>query len=261
MEERPQLTAEYFDSWYADMVNSPRLDAITRRHLGLPPSLLSTSLLSWDAIGDVEEALGLSPGDTVLDLACGRGGYGLEIAERTGAHLVGVDFSAEAIRQAAGLAEQLGREAIFLVGELESIGLDDGSVDALLCVDAIQFAGDSAVAYSELRRVLVPGGRAVLTAWTAVDPADQRVPERLRLVDLAGGLAAAGFEDVSVREQVAWRAAERGLWEEAAMLDPGDDPALHSLRDEAKTVLPVFELTRRVMAVATTGVENLGAPE
>lgn len=37
----------------------------------------------------------------LLDLACGRGGYGLTIAARTGARLIGVDFSAEAIRQAA----------------------------------------------------------------------------------------------------------------------------------------------------------------
>jgi SAM-dependent methyltransferase len=245
-------TAEYFDGWYADMVDSPELDAIVQRHLGLPPSLLSTSLLSWDAIGDVEEALRLSPGATVLDLACGRGGYGLEIAARTGAHLLGVDFSAEAIRQATALAERLGRQATFQVGDIQSTGLDDASVEALFCIDAIQFVGNPAAAYRELRRVLVPGGRAVLTSWTAVDPADDRVPERVRHLDLADGLAKAGFLDVTVREQDTWRAAERALWEEAAALEPGDDPSLQSLRDEAQVALPMFELTRRVMAVATT---------
>ena len=88
------------------MAGSPVKDEIEQRHLGLPPRLLSTSLLSWEGIAEVTAALRLSPGDTLLDLACGRGGYGLEIAARTGARLVGIDFSAEAVRQAR---EQAGR--------------------------------------------------------------------------------------------------------------------------------------------------------
>ena len=43
----PPRTAEYFDGWYADMVASPVKDEIQQRHLGLPPQLLSTSLLGW----------------------------------------------------------------------------------------------------------------------------------------------------------------------------------------------------------------------
>ena len=92
--------AQYFDDWYAGMPGSPVKDEIQQRHLGLPPSLLSTSLLSWEGIAEVTEALQLPPGGTLLDVACGRGGYGLEIAARIGALLVGVDFSAEAVRQA-----------------------------------------------------------------------------------------------------------------------------------------------------------------
>ena len=90
------------------MTRSPVKDEIQQRHLGLPPHLLSASLLGWDGIGEAAAGLGLSPGDTLVDLACGRGGYGLEIAARTGARLVGVDFSAEAVRQAR---EQARRQA------------------------------------------------------------------------------------------------------------------------------------------------------
>ena len=132
--------ARYFDGWYADMAGSPVKDEIEQRHLGLPPHLLSTSLLGWEGIGEVARALRLSPGDILLDLACGRGGYGLEIAARTGARLVGVDFSAEAVRQARRSARRLGRRADFRMGDLAAPGLGVGSVDAVLCVDAIQFA-------------------------------------------------------------------------------------------------------------------------
>jgi tRNA/tmRNA/rRNA uracil-C5-methylase (TrmA/RlmC/RlmD family) len=65
----------------------------------------------------------MPPGGTLVDLACGRGGYGLEIAARTRARLVGVDFSAEAVRQAGEQASRLGREAEFRVGDLAAAGL------------------------------------------------------------------------------------------------------------------------------------------
>jgi SAM-dependent methyltransferase len=121
----------------------------------------------------------------------------------------------------------------------------------VLCVDAIQFAEQPAAAYQELRRVLVPGGRAVLTCWEPVDPADGGLPERLRTVDLHGGLTGAGFAAVDVRERPAWRSAERGMWEEAAALDPGDDPALQSFHDEGVRSLQIFDRVRRVLATAT----------
>jgi SAM-dependent methyltransferase len=247
----PSPSAEYFDDWYADMVAAPVKDEIEQRHLGLPPHLLSTSLLGWDGIAEVVDELRLSPDDTLLDLACGRGGYGLEIAARTGARLVGVDFSAEAVRQAAEQAARLGRAAEFRTGDLAATGLDQRSVAGALCVDAIQFASRPAAAYEELRRVLVPGGRAVLTCWEPVDPADAGLPDRLRAVDLRGGLTGAGFEDVDVRERPAWRAAERAMWEEAAALDPGGDPALQSFHDEGVRSLQIFARVRRVMAAAT----------
>ncbi len=244
--------AQYFDDWYAGMARSPVKDEIQQRHLGLPSSLLSTSLLSWAGIAEVTEALRLPPGGLLADLACGRGGYGLEIAGRTGARLVGVDFSAEAVRQAREQARRLDRAADFRVGDLAATGLAAGEASAVLCVDAIQFAAPRpADAYGELRRILAPGGRVVLTCWEPLDRDDETVPQRLRSVDLEAGLTAAGLREVAVTERPGWRDAERSMWEEAVALDPGDDPALRSFHDEGVRSLATFGRLRRVMAAAT----------
>jgi SAM-dependent methyltransferase len=248
---KPLPTADYFDGWYADMAASPVKDEIQQRHLGLPPRLLSTSLLGWEGIAEVTAELRLAPGDTLVDLACGRGGYGLEIAGRTGARLIGIDFSAEAVRQAREHAERLGAAAEFRVGELTATGLDAGSAAAVLCVDAIQFAVPPQAAYREIRRILESGGRAVLTCWETDDRDDERVPARVRQVDLRAGLTAAGFADVEVHDRPDWRAWERAMWEEAAALDPGDDPALRSFHDEGVRSLDMLDLVRRVLATAT----------
>ena len=175
----------------------------------------------------------------------------MEIALRTGARLVGIDFSAEAVRQAREQARQLGRTADFRVADLAATGLDAGSIDAVLCVDAIQFAEPQDAAYRELRRVLVPGGRIVLTCWEPLHKDDERLPDRLRRVDLDKGLTDAGFDNVEVRGRPAWRARERAMWEEARAVDPGEDAALQSFHDEGVRSLEIFNLVRRVMGTAT----------
>lgn len=256
MDGAPQSLAEYFDGWYADMAASSVKDEIAQRHLGLPQHLLSTSLVGWQGVEEVITALDLSPDDTLLDLACGRGGYGLEIARRTRSQLVGIDFSAEAIRQAAEQARRLGRTADFRVGDLAATGLADHSVDAVLCVDAIQFADSHGDVYYELLRVLAPGGRVVLTCWEPVDRDDEQVPPRLRKVDLHQGLTASGFVGVDVRERPDWRAMERAMWQETAALNPRGDRALTAFHDEGVWALERFDSLRRVLAMAaapTTG--------
>jgi ubiquinone/menaquinone biosynthesis C-methylase UbiE len=247
------LDARYFDQWYADMTGSSVLEAAKHRHLGLPPELMSSSGLTFDGLREIASMLAIGPGSTLLDLACGRGGYGLWLARETGARVVGVDFSAVALRQAAEAVVTFGlppEQAEFRVGELEDIGLPDQAVDALICIDAVQFAGDIVTAARECRRVLRPGGVAVFTCWVPVDPADLAVPDRLRRLDPSRQLPQAGFLDVTVSPRPGWRAAERAFWEAAVAQDPGDDPALQSWHEEGQRVLPAWEAVRRVIATA-----------
>src|SRR6266702_3683471 len=56
VEPEPAPLAEYFDHWYADMSVSPVKDEIQQRHLGLPPHLLSSSLLGWEGIAEAVAA-------------------------------------------------------------------------------------------------------------------------------------------------------------------------------------------------------------
>ena len=243
-------SAEYFDGWYAAKADSPQVAAIMNRHLGLPPDA-QAGIVPAVAIDEIGRELRLKPGDVLLDLACGRAWYGLEIAARAGARLIGVDFSAEAVRQAGQQARLRHRDAEFKTGDLTASGLPDRSVNAVLCTDSIQFPEEPGAAYRELRRVLVPGGRVVLTSWEPVDRADERLSERIRRVDLGAGLCAAGFTDVVVSDRPQWLACEMSVWQEAVALDPGHDPALLSFHGEAARSLENATALRRVMAAAT----------
>jgi SAM-dependent methyltransferase len=242
----PPPDAAYFDEWYSNLDGSTAHSDVARRTLGLPPELESTSLLSWDGIADVVAALDLRPGAVLVDLACGRGGYGLEIARRTGARLIGIDFSGVAVE----IARRRGAEgAEFRVGDLAATGLPDATADAVMCVDAMQFVDPYPAGLAEARRVLKPGGRLVLTGWQADDLADEEVPARLRR-DIEAELHAAGFTAVNVRHMASWRAAERAHWTAALALDPTAEPALASLHDEGVRVVRWLDRSRRVLARA-----------
>jgi SAM-dependent methyltransferase len=244
-------SAEYFDGWYANQAAMPAVADIMNRHTGFPPGTRA-GVVPAAAVPELAEELRLRPGGTLLDLACGRGAYGLLVARQAGALLIGVDFAARALTEAREQAARLGvSDASFRVGELTATGLPDASVEAVLCTDAIQFPDEPDIAYAEIRRVLKPGGRVVLTCWEPLDRADERLSPRVRRADLAAGLRHAGLVDVEVRERPSWLACEHALWEEAAVLDPGDDPALRSLHEEAVRSLQWATLLRRVLAVAT----------
>jgi len=249
----PLRDAAYFDQWYADMSTSTTRDAIVNRTLGLPPEVQSTSLLSWAGIAEVTEQLRLPPDGLLVDVACGRGGYGIEVARRTGARLLGIDFSGVALQQARTAATRVlpvGR-AEFRVGTLLSAGPPAGTGDGVMCVDAVQFAEPPLAALTEFRRLLASGRRLVLSTWEATEPSDPRIPARVRAVDLHRDLPAAGFVDVEVQDRPDWRKAERAMWEEAVAAPDSGDPALRSLQAEGRRSLDTWDYLRRVFATGT----------
>ena len=109
------LSAEYFDGWYADQAARPAVAEIMNRHVGFPPGTRA-GVVPAEAIPELAEELRLTPGSTLLDLACGRGAYGLLVAKQAGTLLIGVDFSAQALaearEQAARMGEQLRRSGV-----------------------------------------------------------------------------------------------------------------------------------------------------
>ena len=96
-------------------------------------------------------------GKHVLDLGCG-GGFMAEALAREGAHVVGVDPAAEAIRAARTHARTEGLEIEYRVGVGEAIPLEAAAVDAVVCVDVLEHVADLEAVLAEIRRVLRPGG-------------------------------------------------------------------------------------------------------
>ena len=161
----------------------------------------------------------------LVDVGCGRGGPGLWVAANTGARLTGVDIAASAVAAAEQRARSLGlaARAEFVRGTFESMPLDDGSVDAVMSVDALLFAPDKRAALAELGRVLRHGGRLVFTSWDYQSQPAGRPPQ---VDDHRPLLVAAGFLVRAYDETEGW-------YERHARLDAGLLAAAEELAAES----------------------------
>lgn len=124
---------------------------------------------SWVTVDEYDgwiAALDLDASSRVLEVASGSGGPALYLAERTGCHVTGVEVNTSGIRAArtSALREGLaGRSAFEFADAQVKLKFEDGSFDALLCIDSMNHFPDRLHSLWEWRRVLKPGGRAVFT--------------------------------------------------------------------------------------------------
>ncbi|HEY7980508.1 MAG TPA: class I SAM-dependent methyltransferase [Candidatus Eremiobacteraceae bacterium] len=147
-------------------------EAVRATSPDVPEWLVPASVIN---IGDLETfaaELDVGDGQTIVDLGCGGGGPGLWVAQRTGASLIGVDASSEAVTMATALAQCRDMEdrARFLCADFGATGLPDECADGVMSLDALMFVDPHAAAH-EIRRLLKRGARLVVRAVESlVDP-------------------------------------------------------------------------------------------
>lgn len=119
----------------------------------------------WPIGESVVRRIGVAPGETVLDVACGTGNAALRAAQ-AGGRVTGVDLTPELFDAGRALAAEAGVEIAFVEGDAEALPVPDGAFDVVVSVMGCMFAPRHRVAAAELARALRPGGRLCVTAWT-----------------------------------------------------------------------------------------------
>lgn len=101
----------------------------------------------------------------VLEVACGTGGPALFLAERTGCRITGVDLHEAGITAANERASELGLDrARFVHADArERLPFDDGTFDAVVCIDAWNHLYEREPVLREWYRVMRRGARLLFT--------------------------------------------------------------------------------------------------
>jgi len=119
------------------------------------------------------DAITPQPGHTVLDLAAGIGDTGFLAAEliEPGGTLITSDYLPEMLSAAQRRAEALGVGNVRFkqIDASQPIDIEAASIDGVLCRWGYMLMDDPETALQETRRVLRPGGRVALAAWTGAD--------------------------------------------------------------------------------------------
>jgi len=142
---------------------------------------------SFAGVGNPFSLRRLEPGERVVDVGSGAGFDSFIAAGQVGesGRVVGVDMTQEMLSKSRSTVEALGLDHVeFREGLAESLPVEDGWADAVISNGVINLCADKQVAFTDIRRVLRPGG------WLQfADIANGRPvpPEALRDIDLWTG--------------------------------------------------------------------------
>jgi SAM-dependent methyltransferase len=176
----------------------------------------------------------LTPEDPVLDVGCGMGGPGRFLAERFGCSVFGVDLLPLRIEVAAALTERTGlaHRITYRVADATRLPFDDEAFQQVWMLDVGIHVRDKVALFSELARVLRPGGLLVMHDQSgplpkAMAPVTREapfiaptLPQLVRYVE-GPGLRLLGWRDTSGRVLAYWRQVKAQLEQRAALTSTG----------------------------------------
>jgi SAM-dependent methyltransferase len=181
---------------YASVSDEPEKDFIfpTGRawaeDLGYPEELANVPEAAVESFAGVANpwAMGrLTPGERVLDLGSGAGTDSLIAAQMVGeqGHVTGIDMTHEMLAKARAAATEMGATSVeFVEGEAERLPFPDASFDVVISNGVIDLIPDKDAVFTELFRVLAPGGRIQVADVTIQNPVSA---EGRRNIDLWTG--------------------------------------------------------------------------
>lgn len=161
------------------------------------------------------EHAGIHTGNRVLDLGSGAGNDCFVARSLVGesGFVTGLDFTDEMLEKANRNNRKMGFSNVeFIKGDIEQIPLPDNSYDVVISNCVLNLVPDKARAFSEIRRVLKPGGHFCVSDIVLKGelPEDMREAAALYAGCVSGALQKedylqivreAGFEDAEVRDE------------------------------------------------------------
>lgn len=179
---------DFYENFYAAMAHSKVHAEFCERVYG--HNLCQHGFADMKQLETLINITQLGSQHRALDLGCGNGMITEYLSDCTGAHITGLDYIPEAIRQAKERTTAKVDRLDFRVGDINALDLPDQAFDVIISIDSLYFSSDYTRTIRELIAVLRPGGQmAIYFAHGRVGipieefPIDTIQPDRTPLAD------------------------------------------------------------------------------
>lgn len=183
----------------------------------LPPDAVVNSF----GCGNPVAFSGVKEGDVVLDLGSGAGIDVLIAARKVGStgRVIGVDMTDEMLAKAReNIAASETRNVEVRKGTIENLPVESSTVDWVISNCVINLSPEKHKVFSEIARVLKPGGQMLvsdivaedLPEWARANDAlySSCVAGAISEAEYVGGLRSAGLVDVEVRDRIVYESLQ-----------------------------------------------------
>ena len=162
-------------------------------------------------------------GMSVVDLATGTGILAHNLQYKIGdGSIIAIDINHQMLEIAKQRCNDGKSKITFVESSVEDLNISDNSIDVVLCQQGFQFFPNKLNAAKEIRRILKPEGRIVVSTWQSVEECqifgaickalekigEPNISDMMQLPfdympvkDLAAPFRAAGFENIEIKEQ------------------------------------------------------------
>lgn len=191
-------------------------------------------------------------GRRVIDLATGTGIVAQHLTEQVGVNgkVYAVDINSEMLAVAKERCSGLTPEVTFVESPAHSMDFPDSSVDFVVCQQGFQFFSEKTATAKEIKRVLIDGGKTVITTWCPLDDCqffgtmrdslnavgENEIAEMIKVPfdmmpggELVSHFDSAGFKDVNLERQEKDLILEGGI--EQAVKIPYSSPVGQKLKE------------------------------
>ena len=168
---------DFYQAFYSATEHSLAHHVFCLRVFGI--DLCQHGFASLEQLELLLQVTGLGPDQQALDLGCGNGMIAEYLADRSGAHITGIDYIPLAIAQAHQRTEQKSDHLSFNVGDINALDLPDHAYDVILSIDSIYFSQDYIDTLKKLKAALRQGGQMAFLysqghePWVPLEEFDQ----------------------------------------------------------------------------------------
>jgi SAM-dependent methyltransferase len=162
---RYQKYFDWLDNFKIEIMKDSNYDFIRNYELETWTRCSSSYLDTWGVLTnkmlpELVKATNIKSGDRVLDIGCGPGNSSNLINE-IGAEVTGIDFSQKMVDVAIANYPKI----TFQQADAENIPIPDNAFDVIIANYVVHHLPNPEKVFSEISRVLQPGGRFVFSVW------------------------------------------------------------------------------------------------